>query len=314
MCATVDVRGKWKAWAKDFALGSVQRRNPLIADDTRGRMEVFAGSALIEAFEFALETPFPKFDRLPDGRWVVTDARCPPGKTNARILGPDGTLLSRICLGDAIEDLQCDRMGGIWVSYFDERTFAAPSADENQEWPGAYGVNRIRPDGTISWSPGPGFYPPIYDCYAMNVGTDGVWLCYYDGFPIVHVPFDGVLRQWRNNSVRGADLVAADGDVAVLFGGYQDEAGTGALLRLGADGRAEVLYRFRLDAALQAALREGFAVARGSEIHFVTDDTWHAISVADIAAGLAQTPPLYAPYVPAPEDTTPAGPGWTLKD
>jgi hypothetical protein len=314
MCATVDVRGKWAAWRKDFASGSLQSPGPFIADDTRGRIEVFAGSDLIEAFEFLLETPFPKFDRLPDGRWVVTDARCRPGETNARILGTDGTVLSRISLGDAIEDLQCDHMGGIWVSYFDERIGDSGASEEQGESPGASGVNRLRVDGTISWSPGPDFYPPIYDCYAMNVGTDGVWLCYYDDFPIMHVPFNGVVRQWRNDAVRGAELVAADGNLAVLLGGYQDEAGTGAVLRLGDDGHAEVLHRFRLDAALYSAMCAGFAIARGSEIHFIVNNVWHVISVGDFVAGLAQTPPLYAPNVPPPVEDEPAGPGWRLKD
>src|SRR5581483_1073371 len=200
LSATVDVRAKWEAWRKRTAAGSSEPLGPLIDDGTRGRIEVFAGSERIDAIEFPLETPFPKFDRLPDGRWVVTDARCRRGKTNACILARDGALLSRVHLGDAIARLQCDRLGGIWVGYFDEGIGGFGASDEDPEPPGSYGLNRFRSDGTMSWSPGPSFYPPIYDCYAMTVGYDGVWIYYYDDFPIVHVPFDGVLRQWRNET------------------------------------------------------------------------------------------------------------------
>jgi hypothetical protein len=314
LSATVDVWGKWKSWRESWVVGSTQGTGRLIADDTRGRIEVFAGSELIDAFEFLLETPLPKFDRLADGRWIVTDARCRPGETNARILAPGGALLSRIHLGDGIAHLQCDSLGGIWVCYFDEGIFGSPASDENGEPPGAYGINRFHPEGTISWSPGPGFYPPIYDCYAMNVGTDGVWVCYYDGFPIVHVPFDGVLRQWRNDAIRGASLVAASGDLAVLLGGYQDEADTGALLRLGDNGRAEVLHRFRLDPTMAAAMRGSTAISRGSEVHFIDGNTWTMITVQDFAEGLASTPPRFPIYVPPPEgEPKPLGPGWTVK-
>src|SRR5215831_8097948 len=102
LSATVDVWSKWESWSEGFIAGSQQGRGRLIADDTMGRIEVFAGHALINALDFPLETPFPKFDRLSDGRWVVTDARCPPGARNACILAPDGSLLSRIGLGDGI--------------------------------------------------------------------------------------------------------------------------------------------------------------------------------------------------------------------
>ena len=215
------------------------------------------------------KTLSPKFDNLPDGRWVVADARCRVGETNARILAPDGALLSRVCLGDGIAHLQCDRIGGIWVSYFDEGVGGNLGWGDpgNPEPVGIEGVMRFTADGAVSWSPGSLLHPSVFDCYAMNVGDDGVWLYYYTDFPIAHVPFDGVLRQWRNDEVRGASIVAADRDLAVLLGGYQvrgypDESGTGALLRLGENGRAEVLHRFALDPSMKAALNNRYAFAR----------------------------------------------------
>jgi hypothetical protein len=284
LSANENIREKLTVWRSDGTSWSEGRRQ-LMDAGARMRIEVFAGRERIDSIEFPCETLSAKFDRLPDGRWVVASARC-WGETNARILAPDGSLLSRLYLGDGIADLQCDRMGGIWVSYFDEGIFGA-SASDPEEPPGAYGINRFRPDGTISWSPNPGFDSPVDDCYAMTVAHDGVWLYYYGDFPIVHVPFDGVLRQWRNDAIRGASLLAADGKLAVLLGGYEEEAGSGALLGLDDDnGRSEVLYRFTLHPDLLSAMHNGFTRARGSEIHFVVDEVWTILSVAEFAAGL----------------------------
>jgi len=310
LSANVNVRQKLRAW-RDDGTSWPDGLTALIAAGTRTRIEVFAAGKQLETVEFPFETLFPKFDRLPDGRWVVANARC-WSETNARILAPDGRLVSRIFLSDGIEHLQCDRMGGIWVGYTDEG-ISYSGSDTDEEPPGAYGINRFHPDGRISWSPNPGFERPITYCDAMTVAHDGVWLCYYSDFPIVHVPFDGVLGQWRNDAIRGASLLASDGKLAVLLGGYQKEAATGALLRLGDDGRSEVLHRFVLDPALVTAMGHGFACARGSEIHFVANDTWTIVSVADFAEGLSRTPPLYSAFVPEPEESSPTGPGWTLK-
>jgi len=261
------------------------------------------------------KTLSPKFDNLPDGRWVVADARCRVGETNARILAPDGALLSRVCLGDGIAHLQCDRIGGIWVSYFDEGVGGNLGWGDpgNPEPVGIEGVMRFTADGAVSWSPGSLLHPSVFDCYAMNVGDDGVWLYYYTDFPIAHVPFDGVLRQWRNDEVRGASIVAADRDLAVLLGGYQvrgypDESGTGALLRLGENGRAEVLHRFALDPSMKAALNNRYAFARGDDVHFVDGNTWTVITVQDFADGLARIPPRFPTYDPSPpkEESKPA--------
>jgi hypothetical protein len=312
LSASADCRERLLEWRKNPSAWPGGFRT-LVPADAGMRIEVFAGAARIDAVEFPLEAMFPEFDRLPDGRWVVADARCAPGEMNARILAPDGTLLSRICLGDGIAHLQCDRMGGIWVGYFDEGVYSGTTADPDGKPLGISGINRFRTDGTVSWFPDPPFDSPIDDCYAMTVAQDGVWLYYYSDFPILHVPFDGVLRQWRNDAIRGASLIAAQGNQAVLLGGYQAERDTGALLRLGADGRSVVLRRFRLDPALRDAMSEGFACARGGEIHFVVDDVWTIRSVTDIAAELSRDSPRYPAFVPEPEKPEPPGRSWVLK-
>jgi len=319
LCASVDPEDRLAHWRKN-QVSWAESLEALIAAGIRLRIDLFDEAEVVTSLEFPFETLFPKFDRLPDGRWVVANARCWAGETNARILAPDGAMLSRTCLGDGIAYLQCDAIGGIWVGYFDEGVagnlgWGGPG---NPEPVGVDGVMRFTVDGVVSWSPGALLHPSIFDCYAMNVGYDGVWVYYYTDFPIVHVPFDGVLRQWRNNEVQGARLVAADRDLAVLLGGYQvrgypDESGTGALLRLGENGRAEVLHRFLLDPSMKAALNNRYAFARGVNIHFIQGQTWNTMSVQDFAEGLASIPPRFPPYVPSsPDESMRAGPGWTL--
>lgn len=320
LCASVDVEDRLAHWRKNRVSWS-EGFGSLIAAGVRARIDRFDEADRVISFEFPFESLFPKFDRLPDGRWVVANARCRAGDTNARILAPDGALLSRTCLGDGIAYLQCDPMGGIWVGYFDEGVGGNLGWGDpgNPEPLGIEGVMRFTVEGVVSWSPGSLLDPSIFDCYAMNVGHDGVWLYYYTDFPVVHVPFDGVLRQWRNDEVRGASVVAADGDLVVLLGGYQvhgypDESGTGALLRLGETGRAEVLHRFVLDPSMKAALSNRHAFARGADVHFIQGQTWNTVTVQDFADGLASTPPRFPTYIPPPpEERWPAGPGWKLE-
>jgi hypothetical protein len=114
----------------------------------------------------------------------------------------------------------------------------------------------------------------------------------------VHIAFDGTARQWRNDAIRGPSVIAAEGDLAVLLGGYENEAGTGALLRLGDDGRAGVLHRFALEPAMLAAINNGFVFARGAVVHFIDDGAWSMITVEDFAATLAGDPPRFPTYVP----------------
>ena len=263
MSATVDVPAQLAAWRNETTSWS-DGLALLMASKTRARIELFDGEQLINGPEFALDALFPCFDRLHDGRWVVANARCWVNEENASIIAPNGEVLSRVCLGDAIAHLQCDGTDGIWVSYTDE---------------GAGGIIRFRADGTATRSPEQTL--EIFDCYAMNVGGDGVWLYYYTEFPIAHVPFDGRPRVWTNETVAGASIIAVEDDLVLLSGGYEEEADAGALLRLDEDGHAELLHRFRLDAELTSALCNGQAFARGRDVHFVDSNAWTVISVRD---------------------------------
>ncbi|MEV0112282.1 hypothetical protein AB0H77_03345 [Streptomyces sp. NPDC050844] len=74
----------------------------------------------------------------------------------------------------------------------------------------------------------------IYDCYALNVGEDGVWACAYDDFALLEIGtdrtdrtdgFDGSDRTVRPrlNSVAGAHALAVWPGRAMFVGGYGDD-------------------------------------------------------------------------------------------
>lgn len=118
---TVTPDGHLASLRSDFDVVSARRTDraawvvPRIA---QGRLQVFDGVREGAPVSFAMDVAYPRFDRLPDGRWVIASARCDRGEANARLLAPDGTLIRRLCLGDGIAHLQCDPTGGIWVGYF----------------------------------------------------------------------------------------------------------------------------------------------------------------------------------------------------
>jgi hypothetical protein len=254
----------------------------IIPAGTLARIDAFEEGRHFEGPAFELEAAFPIFDRLSDGRWIVTDSRCPVGTQNARIVESDGTIARRFCLGDGIAHIQCDADGGTWVGYFDEGIFGNYGwGQAGQPKPmGASGVNRFDDAGRITWTYGPPG-PFIVDCYAMNVASDGAWLCCYTDFSIVHRSVEDRYRRWDNRTITGATVLAVEGDYVVLVGGYQDQASRGVLLHLGSD-RAKPVYRFRVDGTNGSPASLPLAVARGSEMHFVDDHAWRTMSVGDV--------------------------------
>lgn len=72
---------------------------------------------------------FPIMARADDGTFIVFSARCSPTKgeipRNAHVFGKGGEHGASFHAGDGIEDVQADRQGRFWVSYFDEGVFDA---------------------------------------------------------------------------------------------------------------------------------------------------------------------------------------------
>lgn len=234
---------------------------------------------------------------LPGGRILLAGARSqwrPEGADrNAIIYDSHGHALAEEILGDGIEHVLATAAGDIWVGYFDEGIFGnfGWGRPEGPDPVGACGLIRFSPDLRPAWCfPGERNPPPvssISDCYALNVADDEVWTCCYEDFSIVRI-CDGRLTVWRN-AVRGARALAAAGTRAALFGGYAAERDRLTIGNLDGDCFI-VTQKCRLTLPGGLEIPPGTSVfGRSDELHFLTRDTWHKVSVHDLAGGL--TPP-----------------------
>jgi hypothetical protein len=241
------------------------------AEGVRARLSVFDGSSESTATEFRLEDPFSIADQLPDGHWVIASRRCGADDENAYVLSSKGDLLRRFSLGDAINHLQCDTSGAIWVGYFDE-------ARELQ------GLVKFDGHGRALWRSGldDAEAIDIFDCYALNVDGTTAWSCYYVDFPIVRIEQTRRTRIWRG-SLTGVQALAVDHDLAFLAGGYEEKENRLVLVDLSGE-EARVIEQFRFDVPESADAGARLFQARNQTLHIVRQGVWRAISVADVVA------------------------------
>lgn len=139
---------------------------------------------------------FPMIDALPDGGFVIADARRHRGDgEQVQVFGPPGRASCAFAVGDGIEHFLTDEAGTLWVGYFDEGIIYDPlSAPGLRSWSSA-GVPLTQ-----------GAAGPILDCYALNVDRRAVWACPHPGgFPASGLPASG-------NSRRQADEEPYDVD------------------------------------------------------------------------------------------------------
>ena len=118
------------------------------------------------------------------GRWTREGRE----EHNAFLFDPHGIPLRSWYVGKGIADVQITPKGRkIWVSYFDEGVLNGEGQLAQQ------GLNCFNAQGEhifgfardIDKSPDLG---SIIDCYSLNITSDrDTWLCYYTGFPIVHL-------------------------------------------------------------------------------------------------------------------------------
>ncbi|GGW23946.1 hypothetical protein [Streptomyces xantholiticus] len=164
----------------------------------------------------AVTARYPMLDALPDGGFVVADARRRGRADHVQIFDALGRASWSFAVGDAIEHLLADESGDLWVGYFDEGVFGDDPLSEA-------GVRSWSPTGESLWE-----LPPstpggcVADCYALNTHQGTTWAYYYTDFPLVRVRGDGSVRVW-DSPVPGAKATAVhDGGVA-FFGGYGQE-------------------------------------------------------------------------------------------
>ena len=239
----------------------------------RLRLSTFDGTAESGAVEIRAE-PWPKVDRLADGRWLVVAPRAARDERNGRLFTPDGTPAGDMVLGDGIEHVRCAPDGTIWIGYFDEGVFSGQDVS-------ASGITRFAPDGELLWrfdsAARDDLY--LYDCYALTLDGNTLWSCFYGDFPIVRV-VNGKIDDWLN-AIAGACALAVEGDQVLLAGGYQDQAERLVLLRLDQGGAREIgRWRFPPLARDTVQLVQG----QGSTLHVVGQGIWTRLSIESLTA------------------------------
>ncbi|MBP5912819.1 hypothetical protein QBB33_32715 [Streptomyces scabiei] len=221
---------------------------------------------------------FPRLDSLPDGGFVVADARSRDGDDQVQVFDALGRPSWTFRVGDAIEHLLTDEAGDLWIGYFDEGVFGDPLS--------APGARRWSSTGTALWQyrPPPGV-DHIADCYALNVGRGGAWVYPYTGFPLVEVGRDGSLRA-RTTGVDGASGVAVHEDRAAFLGGYRGNRERLTLARL-TDTSVETVRTALLTRPDGAPLHQRRrVVSRGARL-YVQEEPYAEWFVCDVGASRA---------------------------
>lgn len=155
---------------------------------------------------------FPLFDALPDGGFVVADARTRDDCDQVQVFDALGRPSWTFTAGDAIEHLLADESGSLWLGYFDEGV-----CEDSLSEPG---VRCWSSTGTPLWeySPPPGA-EGVVACEALNVHRNAAWAYLYAQSPLLEVR-DGRAAQARTAPVTDATAVAVHGSRVALFGGH----------------------------------------------------------------------------------------------
>jgi hypothetical protein len=174
----------------------------------------------------ALPVAYPHVQRFPDGTFLVVGARCGWTRSgpeqNAMVIGDDGRIIRRGCLGDGLQHVQVAEDGTMWTGYFDEGVFG------NLGWGGPEGPDPLGAAGIVAWSSA--FHKSweldaaeglVADCYALNVAPDEVWACTYTDFPVVRIS-GGRHTRHDTQGVSGPAGIIATHDRVGLVGTYRD--------------------------------------------------------------------------------------------
>jgi hypothetical protein len=295
--ASVDVRSalrERREGAMAGTLASGVAGSPLFPSGTLAKIVLFDGATELAVCTFALEATWPLFDRLPNGQWIVVDARCRAGELNARLLAEGGSMLRRFCLGDGIEHLQCDEAGAVWVAYFDEGVFGNYGWDgpDGPQPIGAPGLVMFNTEGEIGWAHdaraegATGF--DIDDCGALNVHGGEVWCSFYGDhangstYPIMRLTARGETG-WRTPLFLVDAIAIEDGTVAAISHKLNEPYQI-SLVELG-DTTGVITNEIDLASyGLGPEPPQGI-FGRGATLHVIQGSRWFALAVADIRAG-----------------------------
>ncbi len=227
----------------------------------------------------ALNLTFPMVDVFPDGRVLVAGPRCSwrsetDFDRNGAVIDPETGTVSRLLLGDGIEQVSIDTAGRIWVGYFDEGVFGNFGWSDPGPPPiGAAGLVCFSETGEKVWA-----YDQnrrqISDCYALNVHGGEAAAFTYTDFPVCMISGD-FGRAWFETGLAGCKAFAISGHRVLFSGQYNDSAHIGyhgTLLAYRPGEFEQVTFR-RPDGA---AVIAGRIVGRGSRLYFFAGDAVYA--------------------------------------
>ena len=271
----IDIHAEYANWWDLVQQDNSARLRPDLWN-RKGRIYTFDGSTEAGPVEVPLRFS-PAFSRFPDGRWLLADPRSDEGDQNARLYDAAGHELAAFNLGDGIAQMLCAPDGTIWVGYFDEGVFSGPNTDGS--WPvSSSGLAQFDSAGSVLWGYNSQDRPSsIDDCYAFTLAGNTVWSCFYSNFPIISVE-GGKVRQWRN-SISGARALAVEDEYVLLAGGYNEQAGRVALLRL-AENEAELVGEIQISVRPRGT--PGLTRGSGNTLHIVEGGIWRRLSVATV--------------------------------
>ncbi|MEH3102634.1 MAG: hypothetical protein PGN12_01850 [Sphingomonas phyllosphaerae] len=308
MATDVDLSGAWarvRRQETEPVVADLTERPQAVAARGTARLWRFDGKALHVGPTVPLESPSLALARFPDGRWLIA-ATNGHDEPNGRFFAPDGTLLARIHLGDAIEYLAVDLADRIWVGWFDEGILGNMDRFPETIDRTAMVAACFAADGaTLPVGPVPEDVGFLADVYAMTVTEDGAWVCPYTEFPLLYLRPGQPARWWRNE-LSGVNAIATDGRYALLAGGYGDDAARLALVELGGDGQGEevgMLASWRLPLVERISTghehstlvehfiweRPALLTGRGDVLHLVRDGIWYRWRVADAVGVFGRT-------------------------
>ena len=203
---------------------------------------------------------------------------------NAVLHDEHGQVMADATWGDDICQLAVAADDTIWAGYGTMATVGTSNGwgGPGPAPPGWPGLIRYEPDGLrpIWHHPRHSPWGAIYNCYALNAADDGIWVCYYPGFPLVRITDRGIAG-WHNEHVKGARALAVSYPHVALFGGYDTDAD---LLSLGTldDDRFEIHQQYRLVLPDGTPLERVTMIGRGPTLHTLIGDTWYQLSIADM--------------------------------
>ena len=156
---------------------------------------------------------------LPQGRWLLAEARALGAHPNADVFDSEGRLLRSVFLGDGIEHLQVSASGDIWVGYFDEGVYGGGLERSGLICFDASGSPKLRFLPQIAESQG---LPPVDDLYALNVCRNGdVWCSYYSDFPVVRLKGMGFAEAWLEFPKKAVRTFAVGGKRLLMVPAYK---------------------------------------------------------------------------------------------